>query len=295
MGKTKPFHRNLHAEVTDQLIRAIEADPGRPELPWRKTGGALHLPVNALTGKAYNGINIVNLWVSAAHRGYGTAIWGTYNQWAERGAQVRKGEKGSLVIFYKEFEVDADPDDADDTGKRRVARASAVFNASQVDGFELPEQQTSLGPVERLAAADLFVTATSARVEHGGDRAFYRPATDHIQMPDEGLFTGTATMSRTEGYYATLVHELIHWTGAKHRLDRDGGKRFGDKDYAFEELVAELGAAFLCAELGVTQELRVDHAQYLANWLMLLKGDDRAIFTAAALASTAAGYLRALS
>ena len=210
---------------------------------------------------------------------------------AERGAQVRKGEKASLVIFYKEYDVQPDADDSDNNGKRRVARASAVFNASQVDGFTVPDAAPSLGPVERLTVADQFVTATGARVEHGGDRAYYRPATDHIQMPDEGLFTGTASMTRTEGYYATLVHELIHWTGAKHRLDRDGGKRFGDHAYAAEELVAELGAAFLCAELGITQEVRPDHAQYVANWLQLMKTDDRAIFTAAAHASRAVAWL----
>lgn len=284
--------RDLHAEITGQLIAAIEADPGKPVLPWRKTGGALHLPTNALTGNAYNGVNFLSLWVAGEVRGYGCAQWGTYRQWAELGAQVRKGEKSSLVVFYKEFEADPDPDDAGDTGKRRMARASHVFNAAQVDGYDLPEAPESLGPVERIARADAFVSATGARVGHGGERAFYAPSTDHIQMPDEGLFTGTQTMSRSEGYYATLVHELIHWSGAKHRLDREMGKRFGDRAYAAEELVAEVGAAFLCAELGITQDVRADHAQYLANWLELLKDDSKAIFAAAARASEAARYLK---
>lgn len=289
--KTHP-PRDLHAEITGQLIAAIEAEPGKPVLPWRKSGGALHLPMNALTGNAYNGVNILSLWVAGEVRGFGCAQWGTYRQWAELGAQVRKGEKSSLVVFYKEFETDPDPDDAGDTGKRRMARASHVFNAAQVDGFDLPPAPESLGPVERIARADAFVGATGARVGHGGERAFYAPSTDHIQMPDEGLFTGTQTMTRSEGYYATLVHELIHWSGAKHRLDREMGKRFGDRAYAAEELVAEVGAAFLCAELGITQELRADHAQYLANWLELLKDDSKAIFAAAARASEAARYLK---
>lgn len=289
--KTHPS-RDLHAEITGQLIAAIEADPGRPVLPWRKTGGALHLPMNALTGNAYNGVNILSLWVAGEVRGFGCAQWGTYRQWAELGAQVRKGEKSSLVVFYKEFETDPDPDDASDTGKRRMARASHVFNAAQVDGYDLPEAPQSLGPVERIAGADAFVSATGARIAHGGERAFYAPSTDHIQMPDEGLFTGTQTMTRSEGYYATLVHELIHWSGAKHRLGREMGKRFGDRAYAAEELVAEVGAAFLCAELGITQEVRADHAQYLANWLELLKDDSKAIFAAAARASEAACYLK---
>lgn len=295
MSKKEPTqHRDIHAEITNQLVASIEANPGQFCLPWRKSSGALHIPVNALTGKAYNGINVVSLWVAAEVLGYTAPIWGTYRQWAERGAQVRKGEKSSLVVFYKEYDTDPDPSDADDTGKRRVARASYVFNASQVDGFELPAAPEPLGPVERIAGADRFVTATGAAIAHGGDRAFYRPSTDSIQMPDEGLFTGTDTMSRSEGFYATLVHELVHWSGAKHRLDREMGKRFGDHAYAAEELVAEIGAAFLCAELGITQEVRPDHAQYLASWLKLLKDDSRAIFTAAAKASEAAAFLKRL-
>jgi antirestriction protein ArdC len=281
--------RDIHAEITNQLIAAIEADPGRPSMPWRRSSGPLFCPENALTGNAYNGINIVSLWVSAEVQSFAAPIWATYRQWAELGAQVRKGEKSSLVIFYKEYPVDPNPDD---DGKRRVARASYVFNASQVDGFAAPGAPEPLGPVERIAAADRFIANTGARIEHGGERAFYRPSTDHIQMPDEGLFCGTAGMSRDEGYYATLVHELTHWTGPKHRLARDFGKRFGDSAYAAEELVAEIGSAFLCSELGITQDTRADHAQYLANWLKLLKDDSRAIFTAAAKASEAVAYLK---
>lgn len=292
MSNANTPRRDVHAEITSQLVASIEANPGEFSLPWRRNAGALHMPVNALTGNRYNGINILSLWVAAESRGYTAPLWGTYRQWAEKGAQVRKGEKSSLVVFYKEFETDPDPEDQTDTGKRRMARASYVFNASQVDGFDLPAQPQALGPVERIANADRFVTSTGARVSHGGDRAFYRPSTDSIQMPDEGLFTGTETMNRSEAYYATLVHELVHWSGAKHRLDRDMGKRFGDHAYASEELVAEIGAAFLCAELGISQGVRPDHAQYLASWLKLLKSDSKAIFTAAARASEAATFLR---
>lgn len=230
--------------------------------------------------------------MAAELRGYSAPVWATYRQWAELGAQVRSGEKSSLVIFYKEFEAEPDPEDASDDGKRRVARASYVFNAAQVDGYVQPGAPEPLGLIERIAEADRFVAATGARIKHGGDMAYYRPSTDHIQMPSEDTFCGTETMSRNEGYYATLVHELTHWTGAKHRLARDMGKRFGDQGYAAEELVAEIGAAFLCAELGITQETRADHAQYLAHWLKLMKDDARAIFTAAAKASEAASYLK---
>lgn len=290
-GATLTPPRDLHADITNQLIAAIEANPGRPSLPWRKEGGGLHLPANALTGNQYRGINIVSLWVAAETRGYDVPVWGTYRQWAEKGCQVRKGEKSSLVVFYKEFDATPDPEDPNDTGKRRMARASYVFNAAQVDGFSAPERPEPLGPIERIEAADRFTTATGARVVHGGNQAYFRADTDHVQMPEEGLFTGTETMSRTEGYYAVLVHELLHWSGGKARLNRDMTGRFGSQSYAAEELVAEIGAAFLCAEIGITQDVRPDHAQYLANWLQLLKDDSKAIFTAAARASEAAAYL----
>jgi antirestriction protein ArdC len=202
--------QDVYSEITSQLIAAIEADPGKPELPWRKSSGALFMPVNALTQNAYNGINIVSLWVAAEAKGFAAPLWATYRQWLELGAQVRAGEKSSPVIFFKEFEAEPDPGNAEDDGKRRVARASRVFNAAEVDGYALPAQPDPLGPVERIAGADLFVSATGARIEHGGDRAFYRPSTDHIQMPAEEAFCGSETMSRSEGYYATLVHELTH-------------------------------------------------------------------------------------
>ncbi|MDR3450928.1 MAG: ArdC family protein [Alphaproteobacteria bacterium] len=124
MPKGEPVRRDIHAEVTNQLLAAIEASPGQFTLPWRKSAGALHIPVNALTGKAYNGINVVSLWVAAEVLGYSTPIWGTYRQWLERGAQVRKGEKSSLVVFYREYESTPDPDDADDNGRRRVCPSS---------------------------------------------------------------------------------------------------------------------------------------------------------------------------
>ena len=284
--------RDTHAEVTAQLVAAIEADPGRPSLPWRRNAAPLFMPENALTKKLYKGINVVSLWVAAETRGYSAPIWATYKQWAEMDCQVRKGERSSLVIFYREYETDPRPDDDSDDGKRRVARASYVFNASQVDGYSLPEPPQPLGPIERLEAVDQFIQNIGARVEHGGDRAFYRPSTDQIQMPNEDRFCGTETMTRSEGYYATLLHEHVHYTSPSNRCNRDLGKRFGDAAYAAEELVAEIGSAFLCAELGITQDTRPDHAQYLAHWVQLLKNDSRAIFTAAAKASEAVAWLK---
>lgn len=287
--------RDIHAEITTKLIAAIEADPGRPTMPWRRSNKPLFMPENALTKKLYNGINIVSLWISAEVAGYDAPVWATYRQWSEIGAQVRKGEKSSLVVFYKEYETEPDADRTDDDGKRRVARASYVFNAAQVDGYTLPDAPQPLGAIDRIEAADRFFSATGALIQHGGDRAFYRPSTDTIHMPDESLFCGTDTMTRSESYFAVLGHETIHWSGSDKRLAREFGKRFGDAAYAAEELVAEIGSAFLCAELGITEgEPRADHAQYLSQWLTLLKSDSRAVFTAAARASEAVAYLRKL-
>lgn len=292
--KTAQPARDIHADITAKIIAAIEKDPGRPQMPWRRSGAPLWLPENALTGKLYNGVNVVALWAEAEMRGFTAPVWATYRQWAELGCQVRKGAKAALVVFYKEYETDPDPEREEDNGKRRVARASHVFNCAEVEGFVAPCAPERSGPIERIAAADRFVTATGAKIEHGGERAFYRPSTDHIQMPDEALFCGTNTMDRNEAYYAVLLHELTHWTAPKGRCDRDLSKRFERAEVAAEELVAEIGAALLCAEIGVTQDTRPDHAQYVANWLELLRHDAKAIFTAAAKASQAVAYLKAL-
>jgi antirestriction protein ArdC len=284
--------RDIHAEVTAKLIAAIEQGAGEPQMPWRRSSGSLFMPVNALTKKPYNGINIVSLWVAAELAGYSAPLWGTYRQYQELGAQVRKGEKASLVIFYKEFDVEPDAEDEDDNGKRRVARASYVFNAAQVEGLEAPPPPERLGPIERMESVDRFFAATGARIEHGGEQAYYSPVTDHIQMPDEELFCGTDTMTRHEGYMAVLCHEGIHWTSHPTRLNRDLSEHFGKAERAAEELVAEIGAAFLCAELGITQDVRPDHAAYIAHWMELLRNDPKAIFTAAARASEAVNYLK---
>ena len=282
--------RDIHAEITRQLIAAIEKDPGDPQLPWRRTGGKpLFCPENALSKAPYRGINVIALWAAAEIAGHSLPIWATYRQWQELGCQVRQGERASPIVFYKEFAID--PDDADDDGRRRVARGYNVFNAAQVDGFTAPAAPPDLGPIERIATAERFIAAIGADIRHGGERAFFSPAGDFIQMPGEGLFAGTDTMSRSEGWYATLLHEHVHWTSAPNRLDRQLGKRFADRAYAAEELVAEIGAAFLCSALSITQEVRPDHARYLAHWLQLIKDDDRAIFTAAAAAQRAVAFL----
>lgn len=293
---TRTPPRDLHRSITEDLIAAIEHAPGEFTLPWRRNDGALHLPINAATGRAYQGINVLSLWIAAAQAGFTSPVWGTYKQWASLGAQVRKGERSSLVVFYREYAAAPNPDDTTNTGRRRVARASFAFNGDQVIGYRASQVSTPPPSVlERIQQADDFITATVANVRIGGDRAYFHRADDFIQLPDPGRFTGTSTMSVSESFYGTALHELTHWSGAKHRLNRQFGERFGDQAYAAEELVAEIGSAFLCAELQITQDMRPDHVAYLSSWLRLLKNDSRAIFTAAARASEATNFLKRFS
>lgn len=287
---------DIHQHITNQIISAIESGAGDFKLPWHTGSGSIMRPTNIASKKPYRGVNIVALWAASYHKNYQSGIWGTYRQWAEAGAQVRKGEKSSFVVFYKEITVGSEPAEgsAETEGETRLfARATPVFAAEQVEGSDLPAPpQPSI--IESIAAADRFVASTGATIAHGGSQAYYRPSTDSIQLPMRESFIGTATSTASEAYYSTLLHELTHWTSHATRCDRQLGKRFGDDAYAMEELVAELGAAFLCAELGITAEPRADHAQYLVNWLAVLKADKRAIFTAASKASAATEFLAKL-
>jgi len=288
-------HRfDIHQHITNQIVTAIEAGAGEFRLPWHRKAGNIMRPVNIASKKAYRGVNILALWAAADASGYESGIWGTYKQWTEAGAQVRKGEKASYVVFYKEITVAADEDSEDDTGTRLFARATPVFAAEQVDGFAppaLPEPPPTV--IETIERAEAFVAATGAIIHHGGSRAFYRPSTDDIHLPPREAFIGTPTSTAAEAYYSTKLHELTHWSGIESRCNRQFGKRFGDDAYAIEELVAELGAAFLCADLGITDAPRADHAQYLDSWLRVLKADKKAVFTAASKASQAVDFLAA--
>lgn len=287
--------RDVYQKITDHIITAIEAGAGDFQMPWHRGGTAWTRPANARTGRPYKGVNVVALWAAAEISGYSCGFWGTYKQWRELDAQVRKGQKASVIVFYKEVEYEVPDEDTGEllTETYLVARASWVFNADQVDGWQAPVP-TVRSQAEVLDRAETFVGHTAAEIRHGGDQGYYRYSTDHIQMPDRDRFTGTATSTATESYYATLLHELTHWTAHKSRLDRDLSGRFGDQAYAMEELVAELGAAFLCADVGVANSPRPDHAAYIANWLEVLKRDKKAIFTAASRASQAADYLAGL-
>ena len=272
---------DVHQAVTDSIIATLEAgEAGQWQCPWHRKGGSL--PVNAKTGRPYRGVNTLMLWCAEQANGYGDTRWATYKQWGELGAQVRKGERSTLVVFFKE--LDAEGEDR----SRFVARASYAFNAGQVEGA--PEAGEPMPASEWLLPEifDGFVQRTGAQITHGGDAAFYQPSEDRIVMPPRERF------HTAQGYASTMAHELTHWSGAKGRLDRDLTGRFKTQAYAAEELVAELGSAFLMAEMGLEAEPHPTHASYLASWLKLLRSDPKAIFTAASAASRAAGYLTSL-
>lgn len=281
---------DVYREITNKIVAAVEAGAGAFTMPWHTSGPTLTRPTNALTNQPYRGVNVLALWVAAMTSGYTSGWWASYRQWGKLGAQVRRGEHGSVVVFYRRLNSAPAEDDDDAERRRLVARASRVFSADQVDGWSEPTPEVA-SLAEAIDHADAFVSATEAVVRHGGSEAFYRRDADVIHMPMRERFIGSETSSASESYYATLLHELTHWTGASHRLDRTFGARFGDDAYAMEELVAELGAAFLCAELQIANEPRADHAAYVAGWLRSLKQDRRAIFTAAAKAKDAVEYL----
>ncbi|MEQ8166936.1 MAG: zincin-like metallopeptidase domain-containing protein, partial [Alphaproteobacteria bacterium] len=292
MPRTQKF--DVHQEITNRIVDAIEtAEDFR--LPWIKsTAGSFARPVNIASKNPYNGVNIVSLWVAAFVAEYPSNIWGTYRQWQDKGCQVRRGEKSALVVFHKTLSVEETNQETGETqvGERFIARASSVFNAAQVEGFECAPETLPDGPLfDPIEKAEQFVAATGAVIDEGGEHACYIPGYDLIRMPDRKRFVGTNTSGAREAFYATLCHELVHWSGAKSRLDRDLSGRFGKEAYAAEELIAELGAAFLCADLGLTPTPRADHASYIKCWLAILKNDKKAIFSAAAKASQAANWL----
>jgi antirestriction protein ArdC len=255
--------RDVYARVTDQIITAIEQGVGNWRMPWHTSGRFAFSPLNVSSKKPYRGINTVCLWAAAQAKGYERGEWATYQQWQDKGAQVRKGEKATTVVFWK-FANNTESEDGEDSpksGSRLLfTRGYSVFNAAQVDGYTSKADPDMPMP-ERIERADAFFQAIGANVRHGGNRAFYAPDSDHIQMPPFGAFVESVA------YYSTMAHEHTHWTAQASRCDRQLGKRFGDNAYSVEEIIAELGAAFTCAHLGLSTEPREDHAQYINSWL----------------------------
>jgi len=269
---------DVYQQVTDKIVAALEAGVR----PWKKSWIGDHAAPLRHNGAPYKGINVLLLGLT----GFGNPYWMTYNQAVEYTGQVRKGEKATHIVFFKPLSV-TDKATGDDKTIPMI-RSYAVFNAEQIDG--LPERFYPVAGAprnddERNAAADAFIAATGAAIRHGGDKAFYSPSEDFIRLPDADAFDSIAD------YYATACHELVHWTGHTSRLDRKIANSYGGVDYAREELVAELGAAFVCSLLGLQSEPREDHASYLASWLEVLREDKKAIFKAASAAQKAADFL----
>jgi antirestriction protein ArdC len=285
---SKQTKADVYEQITAALIAAIEEGTGTFEMPWH----TMSSPVNAANQKLYRGVNILMLWAAARKHNYSSHEWATYRQWSELGAQVHKGERSTIVVFWKFYdsETEEQHEEVEDTPTRPrcFARAYHVFNAAQVDGYET-KPQNLLSESERIAHAEAFFNALPATIKHGGDRAFYSPSGDYIQMPPFAQFKSA------DKYANTLLHELSHWSGAKTRLNRDLSGRFGDGSYAMEEMIASISASFLCADREIGSEPSADDAAYVSSWLQVLRQDQRAIFTAASKAQEAANYLKQLA
>jgi antirestriction protein ArdC len=288
-----PARPDLHAEITALILTDLEAGVRPWTRPW-SAGGLASRPLRH-DGQPYHGVNVLTLWTQAARRGYGRPQWMTFRQALALGGAVRKGEKGVPVVYtapiapFEDEQADAADQAAPSRGGRFLKRY-IVFNVEQIDGLEDRFPKPVERPVAaRIATAEAYFSATGADIRIGGDVACYRPDVDTVHMPPFEAFIDA------EAYYAVLAHEMTHWTGHSSRLDRRlSTGRFGDEAYAREELVAELGAAFVCADLGLTLEPRPDHAAYIASWLRVLHDDDRFIVAAAAHAERACAWLAAL-
>ncbi len=286
---------DIYDRVTAAIIVSLEAGVKPWHQPWNveHAAGRITLPLRG-NGVAYRGINVLTLWGEAVAKGFVAPIWLTFKQAQELGAHVRKGERGSPVVYAATITRTEEDTDTGQETERDIPfmKGYTVFNVEQIEGLPAhyyAQPAPRLESMARIAQADAFVAAARANIHHGGNRAFYSTGTDQICMPPFEAF------ENPEAYYATLIHELTHWTKHPSRLDREfGRKRFGDEGYALEELVAELGAAFVLADLDLAPQPRDEHAAYIASWLEVLMSNKRAIFTAAAHAQRAADYLNGL-
>lgn len=297
MARKKTQKFDVYQDITDRIVEALENGVVPWHRPWVKTsdssqGVPAGWPQNATTDRPYSGINVLLLWLHSAMAGYPDPRWLTFKQAQAAGGNVRKGEHGTKITFFKTYKKEVDGEEKETF----VLRYYTVFNIEQCEGLEeLGSYQPPPEPVEgepcpkpsySYERANAVVDASGAVIHHKGNRAAFSPVLDYIVMPEFQQFEGE------EAYWATLLHELVHWTGHKSRLEREFGL-FGSEKYAKEELVAEIGSAFLCAQVGIPLE-KLQHPSYVKSWLEVLKGDKRAIVSAAAKARKGAEYLLAL-
>lgn len=282
-SKTK-FSRtksDIYQTVTDSIISALETGVKPWSCPWQRVPGMSGLPSNYATGAAYSGMNIMLLWYSASEQGFSDSRWMTYKQAKAEGGQVRKGEHGTTAIFYATLEKE---NDAGEVEHIPMLKTFTVFNVQQIDGLALTTETVSPeATFDPLPQAENLLRKSGANIIEKGHNAFIIPSTDEIHLPERYLFAYAAN------FYATGLHELVHWSGGKSRLNREMKGKFGSEGYAFEELIAELGSAFLMADLGIVGA--VQHESYIASWLKALRNDKRYIFKAASSASKAHRYL----
>ena len=277
---------DIHQTITNQIIEAMESARTRGRRLWDSQPS---LPLNLTTGKPYSGINVLMLWAAGLRNGYTSPYWLTYKQAADRGGQVRKGERSTPCVFYKPWESeDTNPATGEtETTRGAVLKSFRVFNVDQIDGIEAPAPEPRPAFVA-IEDAERILAASPAPIHMGGTQAFYRPATDTIHLPPREAFINP------EAFCSTALHEICHSSGHKSRLNRDFSGRFGTEAYAFEELIAELGSAFLNADLGIIASTLQDHADYLVSWVKILKENKKAILTAASQAFKAHAFIKGL-
>jgi len=282
-SKTKKTVVDIYQMVTDKIISALENGVKPWACPWDRTQEFGQMPLNFKTKNPYSGINILLLWSETVEHGYSSPYWLTFNQAKEMGGNVIKGNKSTQLIFYKPWERE------NAAGEKEIIpmlKTFRVFNLDQIEGIEKPVLKPAVSLVEKHefienVEAESVIRGTGITIHHTGNQAFYRPSTDEICMPPKALF------NHSDNYYSTILHEITHATGHKKRLDRSMAGRFGSSDYAFEELIAELGSAFSCAELGIFGNGETQHACYIASWLKKLNEDKKFIFQAASAAAKA--------
>jgi antirestriction protein ArdC len=284
---------NLYQQITGKIIAELEQGRVPWVQPWGNVKAPLGLPKNAATGRTYSGVNVLILWIACMERGFGTQSWLTFRQALKAGGHVRKGEKGTTVVYADRFIPYRERTRAEQTGDDPQAipflKSFTVFNADQCEGLPAdiapPPPSTGEHDDLMLPQAEALIRATSADLRIAGNRAFYVPSADYIQVPPPASFFEPVN------FYQIVIHELGHWTGAKHRLNRDLSGGFGSPSYCREELSAEICCAFVCAALSIVPTVR--HADYIGCWLEVLHEDNRAIIRAASAASKAADYLLA--
>lgn len=294
--KKEGARTDVYARITDRIVADLEKGVRPWVQPWSAghAGRRITRPLRH-NGEPYTGMNVLLLWSEALARGFPSPIWMTFKQAIELDGHVRKGESGAIVIYASRF-TRTETDSAGGEVERDIPflKTYSVFNVEQIAG--LPDHfyrqpAPVIDPVQRIAHADRFFANTGSVIRHGGSQAFYAPATDHIQMPPFETFRDAAS------YVAVLSHEHVHWTADSRRVGRDLSRYAKDRsERAREELVAEIGSALICADLGIVPELepRPDHASYVQSWLQVLQGDKRAVFQAAAHAQRAAAFLHGL-